>query len=120
MCTCGHHEQQHDCGCEEHEPQHECGCGEHHTRTRHHGCDCGCGCSCCAPHRGHHGRCQCGCGGHHGYAHECCSDSAETFGFQRRFATKEEQAAELEAYLKELRAEAQAVEEHIEELRAGS
>ena len=37
-------------------------------------------------------------------------------GFRRRFATREEQVSALEDYLGDLRAEAQAVEEHIAEL----
>ena len=37
--------------------------------------------------------------------------------FRRRFATRDERIARLEAYLSELRSEAQAVEEQIAELR---
>ncbi|MBI4492854.1 MAG: hypothetical protein HY690_08695 [Chloroflexi bacterium] len=40
-------------------------------------------------------------------------------GFQRRFRTREERIAELEAYLRELEAEAQGVREALEELRRG-
>jgi len=58
-------------------------------------CDCqsdqGCGCGC-------------ECGGHAGH-------------FERRFQTKAEQIAELEAYLGELKTEVQAVEEHLADLR---
>jgi hypothetical protein len=57
------------------------------------GCSCGCD-----------GDCGCGCGGHVGY-------------FERRYQTKAEQIVELEAYLKELKAEVQAVEEHLADLR---
>jgi cell division protein FtsB len=39
-------------------------------------------------------------------------------GLRRRFSTREERVAALERYLAELRAEAQAVEEHIAELKA--
>jgi hypothetical protein len=53
------------------------------------GCSCGCGCECC---------------GHDG-------------GFERRFQTKAEKVAELEAYLSELKTEVQAVEEHLADLR---
>jgi hypothetical protein len=53
------------------------------------GCSCGCGCECC---------------GHDG-------------GFERRFQTKAEKIAELEAYLSELKTEVQAVEEHLADLR---
>lgn len=38
-------------------------------------------------------------------------------GFERRFATKEEKVARLSDYLKELQAEALAVEERIKELK---
>jgi hypothetical protein len=37
--------------------------------------------------------------------------------FRRRFATREERIARLEAYLKELQAEAKAVEERLAELK---
>ncbi|MBC7234813.1 MAG: DUF5320 domain-containing protein [Chloroflexi bacterium] len=40
--------------------------------------------------------------------------------FRRHFATKEERIAWLEAYLADLRAEAQAVEERIAELKGAS
>jgi hypothetical protein len=53
------------------------------------GCDCDCGCDCCG-HSGH---------------------------FERRYQTKAEQIAELEAYLGELKTEVQAVEEHLADLR---
>jgi hypothetical protein len=75
------------CHCEHH-ADHECECGGHG-----HACRCGEG----------HGECECGChGGHH---------------FERRFQTKAEQIAELEAYLTDLKAEVQAVEEHLADLR---
>jgi hypothetical protein len=54
-------------------------------------CDCGCD-----------GSCDCGCHGG---------------GFERRYQTKAEQIAELEAYLSELRTEVQAVEEHLADLK---
>jgi len=79
-------------------------CGRHH---HHHVCGCGEGAG--GRHR-HHGGSDC----HRGWA------GWEGPGFRRRFATREERIAELERYLDALRAEAQAVEEHIEELkRAG-
>jgi hypothetical protein len=69
-------------------------CQHHHNQDcdcegQCNGCDCGCG--------------ECGCeeGGH----------------FHRRYQTKEEQIAELEAYLGKLKLETQAVEEHLAELR---
>ncbi len=74
-----------------------CHCG-HHTHEESecgcqgHGCDCGEGL----------GECECGChGSHH---------------VERRFQTKAEKIAELEAYLTDLKAEVQAVEEHLADL----
>ena len=52
------------------------------------GCDCDCGCECCGGGR-----------------------------FHRRYQTKAEQIAELEAYLAELKTEVQAVEERLADLR---
>ncbi len=46
----------------------------------------------------------CECGGHGGHH------------FERRYQTKAEKIAELEAYLEELKAEVQAVEEHLADL----
>lgn len=60
-----------------------------------HQCDCGSG-------RG----CDCGCDC------ECHADR-----FERRYQTKAEQIEELESYLTELKAELQAVEEHLADLR---
>jgi hypothetical protein len=48
--------------------------------------------------------CDCGCGGHTG-------------NFERRYQTKAEKIAELEAYLGELKTEVQAIEEHLADLR---
>ena len=63
-------------------------------------CDCqsdqGCSCGC-------QGGCGCECGGNAGH-------------FERRYQTKSEQIAELEAYLDELKIEVQAVEEHLADL----
>lgn len=61
-------------------------------------CSCGCdrGCDC-----NHNCGCDC-CGGHH---------------FHRRYQTKAEQIAELEAYLAELKLEVQAVEERLADLK---
>lgn len=70
-------------------------CNEGHGH-RHHGSGCGGGC------HGENGDCECGCG--HG-------------GFQRRYQTKAEQISELEPYLNELKAEVQAVEERLADLR---
>jgi hypothetical protein len=51
----------------------------------------------------------CDCGG------DCCGGGQPTF--HRRFQTKAEQIAELEAYLADLKTEVQAVEEHLADLR---
>jgi len=58
-------------------------------------CDCRNGCDC-----------DCGC--------DCCNDGGR---FPRRYQTKEEQIAELEAYLTDLKTEVQAVEERLADLR---
>jgi len=50
--------------------------------------------------------CECGC--------ECCGSGHR---FHRRYQTKAEQIAELDAYLAELKAEVQAVEERLADLR---
>jgi hypothetical protein len=50
--------------------------------------------------------CSCGC--------ECCGHNG---GFERRYQTKAEKIADLEAYLSELKTEVQAVEEHLADLR---
>lgn len=76
-------------------PQHGCGCGGH----RHHGWG-GASHCCCGGGHPQHG---CGCGG--------------PFGFQRRFSTREEDAAGLEQYLKELEAEATGVRERLTALK---
>ena len=49
------------------------------------------------------GGCECGCGGSHSHI--------------RQYQTKAEQTAELEAYLRELKMEVQAVEERLADLR---
>jgi hypothetical protein len=72
------------------------GYGHHHGR--HHGGGC------------EGGGCSCSCGG----GSECeCGNS----GFERHFQTKAEQITELEEYLGELKAEVQAVEERLADLR---
>ena len=52
------------------------------------------------------GDCECGC--------DCCGNEQH---FQRRYQTKTEQIAELEAYLAGLKLEVQAVEEHLADLK---
>jgi hypothetical protein len=71
-----------------------CQQGEHHSGQ---GCCCG----------EDHGGCSCGCGCH----------SQTGYRFERRYQTKAEQIAELEAYLSDLKTEVQAVEEHLADLR---
>ena len=55
----------------------------------------------------------CTCGGGSNCGCDCCGGGH----FQRRFQTKAEQIEALEAYLKELRLEVQAVEEHLADLK---
>lgn len=68
----------------------KCGCDSSES------CGCGCGCS---------GGCSCGTG---------CSCEG---GFKRRYQTRAEKIAELEEYLKDLKAEAQAVTEELAHLK---
>ena len=95
---------QNEPGYEHHGEHHrDCGCGGHGGESggMHHGggcCCCGCGCGC------HHGG-----GIHHG-------PDFGLFG-HRRFISKEEVITHLEEYLKQLKAEATGVEEHIAELK---
>lgn len=81
----------HNCACHE---ENDC-CGQE-----------GCGGGACSCGEGCGGDCHCGggckCHGHH---------------FQRRYQTKAEQIAELEAYLDEVKKELQAVEEMLADLR---
>jgi hypothetical protein len=72
-----------------------CDCAEH-LLGKNGTCECGCSC-------GHN--CDCGC--------ECCGGGR----FHRRYQTKAEQIAELDAYLAELKTEVQAVEERLADLR---
>ena len=81
----------------------DCGCGQHGHEGRPgmgHGAK-----------WGHHGHCGCHYGGgkHQG-------SHFGSFG-HRRFISKEEVIAHLEEYLKQLKAEAAGVEEHIAELK---
>ncbi len=61
-------------------------------------------CKHCGCQEDHESGCTCECGGHGDH-------------FERRFQTKAEQIAELEAYLSDLKLEVQAVEEHLADLR---
>lgn len=56
-------------------------------------------------------------GHHHG---GCCCTSGSGGKLHRRFLSKDEQVARLEAYLKDLQAEAKAVEGKIKEIRGGA
>jgi len=89
-CCCGSH------------TRHRCSCGPHSQ----HGCGCGCG---------GHSRHECGCGCH--VVSGCCCGGRHPFGFRRRFTTREEEAAALEDYLKELEAETKGVRERLTEMR---
>jgi hypothetical protein len=81
------------CGCGGHR-QHGCGCGGHQRHGWGDASEC-----CCGRHSQH----DCGCG--------------HPFRFHRWFSTKEEEAAALEDYLKELEAEAKGVQERLEQMR---
>jgi hypothetical protein len=74
---------------------------EEHQHHHHEDCDCEEACEC-----GGDCGCNCGC--------ECCGDGGH---FHRRYQTKAEQVADLEAYLDELKLEVQAVEERLADLR---
>lgn len=95
-----------NCGCNEHGGHHGV---QHERRWEGQGEDCGCGGH---GHHGmygegyHHGSCGCGCHQHHG-----------AMGFHRRFISREEIAARLEEYLKQLQAEVKGVEERLAELK---
>jgi len=127
MCTHYHRQRECHCGC--HEPSSgACGCGG----RREQGCHCGChgrDGGCCCPHEAD--RCDCGCGQAetcgcerettqagpcHRREHGAHARHAPRFG--RRFRSRAERLAELEAYLADLQAETRAVEEHIAELKA--
>lgn len=61
----------------------------------------------------------CGHASHHG--HGCCCEPVHCCAGEaarRRFPTREERLAQLEAYLKDLQDEAKAVEEHLAEMKA--
>ena len=106
MCHCEtgerhqHHGQRGDCHCDD-------------ESDRQTSCQCGCsgGGGGCGPGGGQNA---CDCDGGHGG----CGCEGARGGFRRRFRSKAEVIAELESYLTELKAEAQAVEEHLKELRS--
>ncbi|MBE3588855.1 MAG: hypothetical protein IMW93_10260 [Thermoanaerobacteraceae bacterium] len=77
---------------------------------------------CCVPGQGRFGQGQCH--GHTGQGHMYAYEQHGSHGchchgghFHRHFYSREERIARLENYLKELQAEARAVEERIKELR---
>jgi hypothetical protein len=103
MCGSHHHDKGHGCGCHEGHGHHEgdCGCGGHHGHQpgyHHHGH---------GYFSGHHGGC-------------CCQGWGGRFGFQRRFQSQADRIIDLEAYLRELEAEAQGVREHLAGLRSSA
>ena len=102
MCGSHHH----------HDEGHGCGCHEGHG---HHEGDRGWG-----GHEGGEREEGCGCGGHHEHGHYGCGCRGEGpgFGLRRHFQSRAEQIEELEAYLKELEAEAQGVRGHLEDFRS--
>ena len=78
-------------------------CNEGHGHHHHRHEDRGCGESC-----------ECKGGGERGHGCRCgCGDG----GFRRHYQTKGEQISEFEGYLADLKAEVQAVEERLAELR---
>jgi hypothetical protein len=88
-----------------------CERGECHHGNRHHGHDCKCRSDCECEAGG-----ECGCRAEHGEHGGCCRDGGH-HGFRRCFKSKAETIAELESYMAALKAEAQAVEERLNELR---
>ncbi len=90
----------------------ECACHESRHEEHHEGCECSCHqepeCE-CGCHEGRHA-CECGC-------HE---DNGSEIRFERRFVSRAERIAHLEAYLTDLQAEAKGVEERIAEMNAVS
>ena len=99
--------------------------GRHHGdcgRGDQGGCKCGCECGCCR------GRCDCdrkhasdtcACGEHNDSSCECAGGRV-THGqrFERRFISRAERAAELEVYLGQLRSEINAGEAYLKDIRA--
>ena len=92
MCECQHHSEDYGCCCG--------GYGGHHHRGGHSS----------SRHGGH------ACCGHDSC---CCGAGENPHAFHRRFHNREERAAELEAYLKELEAEIQGVREALAERHGG-
>jgi len=70
-------------------------------------------------HEGHSGDCGCGGHEHHGGCRCGCHQLHRGTRFHRRFISREEIAAKLEEYLKQLQAEAKGVEERLAELKKG-
>jgi len=82
-------------------------------------CECQAGCQCCCSAErdgccrdGARGGCRCDC-----RQGSCCCGGGSYGGFRRRYRSKAEVTAEVESYLAALKAEVQAVEERLKELR---
>lgn len=107
------HKDEHGHQCR-HQRRHECKCGGKGEGK------CGGKCDCQSDDRGGGGGCDCRgegreCGG--GGRHEGCCGQCGSGRFHRRFQNKAERIAVLEGYLAELKAEVQAVEERLADLR---
>ena len=116
-CNCGNR-----CGCGRYGHRHG-GCCCHHDEASACGGECACeqeagGCQC---RGGEPPSCGCGQGGHdehHGH-HEHRGHHAEHAPcLDRRFVSRAERISELEAYLSELRAEAEAGETYLKDIQA--
>jgi hypothetical protein len=118
-CNCGH-----ECNCGGH--------GHHHrSHDRGGGCNCGQdagGCQCgggesgsCSCSQGESQGCDCGQGGHgehHGHHQHHGHYGEQPMGFSRRFVSRAERLAELEGYLAELRAEIEAGQAYLKDVQA--
>ena len=96
------------CGHERHHGHHGCACGCDEERKEGHGENAACGCG--EQHHGRHGHAESGPGMMGAHGHER--------GFHRRFMTRAERIGQLEVYLRDLQAEATAVEEQLAAIKA--
>jgi hypothetical protein len=110
-CEIHEHHEHHHGHHEHHDGHHECRCRHHHECRCGQGYQGGQGCESHSRY-GCHGDCRCR---DRGEGHHACE--GKRHGFHRRFRSKAERIAELEGYLAELKAEAQAVEERLADLR---
>jgi len=117
-CDCG---SRCDCGQRHH---HEGGRGCHGEKAR-----CGCNDECACEQEtgscrcsGEAASCNCGHGKgeHHSHGHHACHSHSREHGrgFRRRFISRDERIAGLEAYLSELRAEAEAGTAYLKDIHA--